>query len=83
MNLKNNIAISDSGFVFNPSSGESFSVNQIGLEMLNMLRQKFTTEDIVTHIEKGFQAERPTIERDLNDFIDMMNQYHLMQDEDE
>jgi hypothetical protein len=83
MNLKNNIAISDSGFVFNPSSGESFSVNQIGLEMLNQLRQKLSTEEIVTHIEKDFQAERSTIERDLNDFIDMMNQYHLMQDEDE
>jgi hypothetical protein len=28
MNLKNNIAISDSGFIFNPSRGESYSTNQ-------------------------------------------------------
>jgi len=83
MNLKNNIAISDSGFVFNPASGESFSVNPIGLEMLNMLRQGLSTIEIVKNIEKDFQADKSNIERDLNDFIDMMNQYHLMQNEEE
>jgi hypothetical protein len=83
MNLKNNIAVSDSGFVFNPASGESFSVNPIGLEMLNLLRQGLSQEEIVTSIEKDFQAEKINIERDFNDFIDMMKQYHLMQNEDE
>lgn len=83
MNLKNNIAVSDSGFVFNPASGESFSVNPIGLEMLNLLRQGLSQEEIVASIEKDFQAEKINIERDFNDFIDMMKQYHLMQNEDE
>lgn len=83
MNLKNNIAVSDSGFVFNPASGESFSVNPIGLEMLNLLRQGLSQEEIVLSIEKNFQAEKTNIERDFNDFIDMMKQYHLVQNEDE
>jgi hypothetical protein len=83
MNLKNNIAVSDSGFVFNPASGESYSVNPIGLEMLNLLRQGLSQEEIVLSIEKNFQAEKTNIERDFNDFIDMMKQYHLVQNEDE
>ncbi len=83
MNLKNNIAVSDSGFVFNPASGESYSVNPVGLEMLNLLRQNMSNADIINHFEKTYMADRVQIERDLYDFIDMMKQYHLVQYEDE
>ena len=34
MKLKKNIATSESGFVFNPSTGDSFSLNTIGAEIL-------------------------------------------------
>ncbi len=83
MNLKNNIAVSESGFVFNPATGESFSVNPVGLQMLNLLRQGLSEEQIVNGIDTEFQAEKFNIERDLQDFIDIMKQYHLMQDENE
>jgi len=39
MNIKKNIALSDSGFIFNPSTGESFSMNPIGLEIITMLKE--------------------------------------------
>jgi hypothetical protein len=83
MNLKNNIAVSDSGFVFNPASGESFSVNPVGIEMLNLLRKGNSDAEIINHFEKNYVAERSQIERDLHDFIEMMKQYHLIQHEDE
>ena len=38
MKIKKNIAISDSGFIFNPDTGESFTANPIGLEILSMLK---------------------------------------------
>ncbi|MBK7139734.1 MAG: hypothetical protein IPH74_12225 [Bacteroidetes bacterium] len=38
MQINKNIAISDSGFIFNPSSGDSFSANQIGLEIIRLLK---------------------------------------------
>ena len=37
MKIKKNIALSDTGFVFNPGNGDSFSVNPIGLEILKIL----------------------------------------------
>ena len=33
MKIKTNIALSDSGFLFNPSTGDSYSVNPIGQEI--------------------------------------------------
>ena len=40
MKLKKNIAISESGFVFDPHSGESFSVNPIGAEIIELIKRE-------------------------------------------
>ncbi|MDP3464132.1 MAG: PqqD family protein [Bacteroidales bacterium] len=83
MKVKKNIAISENGFVFNPATGESFSANPIGLEILNQLRQGETSEAIIQSISNAYHAEPSAIERDLNDFIESMRQYHLFDHEDE
>ena len=36
MNIRKDIAISDTGFVFDPVTGESFSLNPIGVEILSL-----------------------------------------------
>ena len=36
--LKKNIAVSESGFVFNPTSGDSFSLNTVGTEILKLMK---------------------------------------------
>ena len=36
--LKKDIALSDTGVVFNPATGDSFSVNAVGLELLRLLQ---------------------------------------------
>ena len=45
MKIKKNIAISDSGFIFNPSTGESFTVNPIGVEIITLLKEDKVKED--------------------------------------
>ncbi|MBS4056950.1 MAG: PqqD family protein [Bacteroidetes bacterium] len=82
MKIKNNIAVSENGFVFNPASGESFSVNTVGLEILNMLRKGHSAVQIIQSINDHFHAEPTVIERDLNDFIETLRQYHMI-DHDE
>ena len=39
MNLRKNIATSESGFIFNPSTGDSFSANPLAAEILLHLKQ--------------------------------------------
>ena len=82
MKIKKNIAISDSGFVFNPTSGESFSVNPIGMEILEMLKKDMPTQEISNYILENYETDAPTIDKDLYDFITMLKQYGLI-DEDE
>jgi len=45
--LKNNIAVSNSGFVFNPTTGDSFSVNPIGEFMIQLLKEG--KEKVLSH----------------------------------
>jgi hypothetical protein len=83
MKIKKNIAVSENGFIFNPSSGESFSANPSGLEILNLLRQGHDKESILNHMGENYQTDSQTLERDLTDFIETARQYHLFEHEDE
>ncbi len=83
MNINKNIAISDSGFVFNPSSGESFTVNQSGTELLNMIKEGKTDDEIRDFFLEKYDTDANTFDRDFQDFKEIMKQYNLFeQDKD-
>ncbi len=82
MNINKNIAVSDSGFVFNSTTGESFSVNPIGVEIIDLLKQEKTLEEINQNIVKRYNAELVTIDKDVSDFIEMLKQYSLIDNQD-
>lgn len=77
MNIKKNIALSDTGFVFNPSNGDSFSTNPIGMEIIKMLKEGKSDADIKSHVVKTYMTDEPTFEKDLYDFINMLTKLNL------
>lgn len=82
MNINKNIAVSDSGFVFNSTTGESFSVNPVGVEIIELLKQQMTIEQINNRLLEKYDADKDTIDRDVNDFISMLQQYSLIDNQD-
>ena len=82
MKLKKNIALSDSGFVFNPSTGDSFSTNPIGMEIVKMLKDGKSTEEVKSQILKTYLTDDVAFEKDLYDFISMLTKMNLI-DNDE
>ena len=77
MNIKKNIALSDTGFIFNPSTGESFSVNPIGVEIIKLIREGQEKDQIKDTILAKYQTDDATFDRDYYDFVNIMNHYHL------
>ena len=77
MNVKKNLALSDTGFVFNPSTGDSFSVNPIGLEILRLLKDQTSEEEIKKHLLQTYQIDVETIEKDYYDFVKGLEQHKL------
>ncbi|MCF8257000.1 MAG: PqqD family protein [Flavobacteriales bacterium] len=79
VSLKKNIAISDSGFVFNPSNGDSFSLNQIGLDMLLQLKEAQSEEQVKAAIMAKYDIDRDSLDNDYYDFLKMLGQFKLLE----
>lgn len=79
MKLKKNLAFSDSGFLFDPGTGDSFSTNPIGLEIIKMLKEGKTTDEIKSHITKIYLTDDVSFEKDLYDFISMLSKHNLIE----
>jgi hypothetical protein len=77
MKLLKNIALSDTGFVFNPGNGDSFSVNPIGLSILKDLQEGKSEDAIRNRVVEDYQTDKETIEKDLYDFLKMIEQFNL------
>jgi Coenzyme PQQ synthesis protein D (PqqD) len=78
MKLKQNIAISESGFVFNATLGDSFTTNPIGVSILNQVKEGKTRPQIVQHICSIYEVDDSTCEKDVYDFLNMLKQYNLV-----
>ncbi|MCX6287180.1 MAG: PqqD family protein [Bacteroidetes bacterium] len=83
MKLKKNIAVSEAGLLFNPVTGESFSVNPIGTEILNLLREEKTDEQIRSAILAKYSTDNPTFEKDYQDFIGILSHNNLLENHEE
>lgn len=83
MKIRKNVAISESGYIFNPTTGESFSVNPIGIEIFNMIKEGKSYEEISKTILAGFRTDEDTFEKDYHDFVGLLNHYLLIEKENE
>ncbi len=82
MKIKSNVAVSESGYVFNPSTGESYSINPIGIEIFNMIKESKTFEEISGEMLSKYNTEVDTFEKDYQDFIAFLKQYQLIENGD-
>ena len=64
------LALSDSGFVFDPMTGHSFTVNPSGLYILRLLKDDVPPDQIAKRLADSFEldlGEDPV--RDVQDFL--------------
>ncbi|MCK9155881.1 MAG: PqqD family protein [Paludibacteraceae bacterium] len=81
MKINANIAISQSGYIFNPQTGESFSLNPIGVEVIRMLQEEKPKETIVASIVDRYDVTASAFACDLDDFVSLLKQYEMLTDE--
>jgi len=66
------LAVSESGFVFDPTSGYSFSVNETGLSILQQLQKEIPTDDILQSIIEEYHVTLREAERDIIEYIGLL-----------
>ncbi len=79
-NLSSNLAISDNGFLFMSSTGETFTVNEIGKNILNEMKSGKDIETIRKMILDEYEVNDQILEKDLNDFLNQLSTYNLIEE---
>ena len=66
------LALSDSGFVFDPVTGNSFSLNGTGLAILRRLQRGESLERVVATLQEEFAVAPQAAERDVIEFAALL-----------
>jgi len=77
MRIRKNIALSDSGFLFNPSTGDSYSVNEIGKKIISLLQEDKSDDEIIKLIVDEYMIDKNAFEKDLYDYKNMLKTFKL------
>ena len=83
MKLKSNIALSESGFIFNPNTGESFTINPTGQQIMELIKEGKEFEEISQYFLENFETEESIFEKDFEDFMHMLTSYQMLETADE
>jgi len=73
-----NLAISETGFLFLPGTGETYTSNEIGKTIIQFLQKGDSQEEIIEKITNEYDVEPNTFEKDLADFIIQLTQFNLV-----
>lgn len=79
MQLKKNIASSETGFIFNPGTGDSYAANPMAAEILMQLKEGKSSSEIKKNILEKYEVESGLLERDWDDFIAQLREANLLE----
>ncbi|MBF0450048.1 MAG: PqqD family protein [Candidatus Magnetomorum sp.] len=72
------LAISDSGFIFDPSTGDTFNTNEIGVKIIQLLKQGKDFNELMDLMIEQYEVTEEELEADLLDFIQLLKNYHMV-----
>ena len=79
MQLRRNVATSEEGFLFNPSTGDSFVANPVAADILRMLKEGRPADGIRTSLLATYDVDADRLDRDLADFERQLKDAGLLQ----
>ena len=82
MKIKKNIAVSETGFVFDPTSGESYSINPTGQQIIALLKEDKTPEEISAIMCGEYAIDSASFEKYYYDFMGMLRQFQLIEEDE-
>lgn len=72
------LALNPDGFAFDPTTGESFTLNVTGLAALEALRDGLPAQQVAERLSEEFGVPVEEAARDVADFVDHLRAYRLV-----
>lgn len=79
MKIKKDIATSENGFIFNPLTGDSYSTNLIGVEIIDALKRNESEQDIKLAILDKYDVAAAQLDRDWEDLKFQLKTANLLE----
>jgi hypothetical protein len=75
------LAVSDTGFAFDPCSGATFTMNATGMAVLAALKEGLEPEAAAARIRAAFDVRGADVARDVADFVAALRQQGILGDD--
>ncbi len=72
------LALNPDGFAFDPTTGESYTLNDSGLTLLEGLREELTHAQLTGRLIERFEVSAEDAARDVDDFLDLLRAFRLL-----
>lgn len=69
MNRLSKLAVNSEGFIFDPTTGDSYTVNPTGLFIINSLREGKEIDQIAEELSREFEETSEEISRSISQVI--------------
>lgn len=73
-----NLAISDTGFIFDPVSGNSFSTNETGLLIIKELKNDAPVDRVIKAVLECYEVSAEVAKQDVLQMIDSLRSDYLL-----
>lgn len=78
MKIPEEVKISDNGFVFNSKTGDSFSLNPFGLELIKYIQEEKELESLKKEMTLKYDVEDLTFEKDFYEFCALLKHHQII-----
>ncbi len=76
--IKKNIATNEFGFIFNPATGDSYSSNPIAAEIIQLMKDNLSVNEIKKTLFDKYEMDKLTIEKDVDEFVTLLKENNLL-----
>lgn len=78
MSRLHQLAVNEEGFIFDPSTGQAFTSNSIGLTIIEYLKSGKEDAEIVDRLVEEYDVTRQEADRDVSDFLEQLRKMKLL-----
>lgn len=78
MKIASEVKISDNGFVFNSKTGDSFSLNPFGIELIKSIQEGKDFELIKMEMLAKYDVDDLTFEKDFYEFCALLKYHQII-----
>ena len=76
--IRKNIATNEFGFIFNPATGDSYSSNPIAAEIIRLMKESHSVNEIKKILLDQYDVDKLTVEKDVDEFVSTLKENNLL-----